>query len=301
MPKTITLTIAGLNLVISSENNTSLQDFDACYRPFYDKATDAGEIIRVNVHAGLPDSLNLGEMGKMFETGRSWSMFKEDKDYFLAMDPPGFETLPIVIARFSCPVEKVDVFFNDMTEERRFGKREIPNFFSYPIDRLLITYILADRKGSMFHAAGIEIGGRGYVFAGRSGVGKSTLSLLCASRIGLDVLSDERVIIRRIGDEMMVCGTPWPGETGIISNKALPLGAVFFLRQGDENKISGLKPAEAVDRLLPVATIPWYDPEIMTEALSFCENMLSTVPSYELCFTPGDEVVDMLEEFAHTY
>ena len=54
---------------------------------------------------------------------------------------------------------------------------------------------------------------------------------------------------------------------------------------------------DALEKLLPVTSIPWYDIETLNEILSFCEDMLYRVPAYEISFTPGSEVVNVLEEF----
>ncbi|HAM50351.1 MAG TPA: hypothetical protein DCP92_06510 [Nitrospiraceae bacterium] len=55
------------------------------------------------------------------------------------------------------------------------GEKVVRNPFVYPLDLLILMYALAWREGIIAHAAGVVMRGRGYVFPGRSGTGKSTL------------------------------------------------------------------------------------------------------------------------------
>ena len=57
-----------------------------------------------------------------------------------------------------------------------------------------------------------------------------------------------------------------------------------------------LSPHET-SRDLPVL-IPWYDDELSEPILRFCESLIHDIPAFELRFTPGGEVVDMLARFA---
>ena len=58
---------------------------------------------------------------------------------------------------------------------------------------------LARHGGVLLHAAGVVWEGVGLIFTGPSEAGKSTLSEFYLAR-GAAVLSDERIIIRQIGD-----------------------------------------------------------------------------------------------------
>jgi energy-coupling factor transporter ATP-binding protein EcfA2 len=161
-------------------------------------------------------------------------------------------------------------------------------------------YILARHRGAVIHAAGIEINGKGFIFAGPSGAGKSTLSRLFNAETGQDntntvVLSDERIVTRKINGRFKAYGTPWHGEEGTTRNKCSPLSGIFFLNHGKENRAKPLQPRQALEKLLKVTSIPWYDREIMSAVLLFCEELLTRVPLFELHFTPGLEAVRFLE------
>ncbi len=80
-----------------------------------------------------------------------------------------------------------------------------------PLDQLLFLAPLAHTNGLLLHASGAVIDGKAFVFAGHSGDGKTTLSRLLAAE-GLELLSDERIALRREGESFRAYGTPWPGE-----------------------------------------------------------------------------------------
>lgn len=182
---------------------------------------------------------------------------------------------------------------------RRPGSQERRRFhpFRYPMDQLILMYALAERRMAMVHAAGLVAGERGLVAAGRSGAGKSTLSRCWAARHGrVALLSDDRVIVcaPEGAGRGSVHGTPWPGELGVSANAFRSLDALVFLVQADENRLVPLLPREAVERLLPLISIPWFDPEYTALILGTIERWVATTPAYDLRFMPDEGAVDAL-------
>ncbi len=112
------------------------------------------------------------------------------------------------------------------------------------------------------------------------------------------MLSDDRVVLRKIGNDFSMFGTPWPGEAGAALNKGVPLSGIFFISRERDNRVRDLTRKEALERLLPVTSIPWYDREAMGQILDFCDDLSSQVLSYELCFRLDGEAVHVIEEFA---
>ena len=136
------------------------------------------------------------------------------------------------------------------------------------------------------------------VFAGRSGAGKSTLSRLLrdhADPARTVLLSDDRSVVRRIGSEFLVFGTPWAGDAQIGLSARAPLTGLYFLQHANEDRIEPLAPAAAAQALLPVASIPWYDRHLVEATTSFCERIVNQVPAFNLHFRPGREVLSLLQ------
>ncbi|MEW6602761.1 MAG: hypothetical protein AB1499_17450, partial [Nitrospirota bacterium] len=88
----------------------------------------------------------------------------------------------------------------------------------------------------------------------------------------------------------------WAGEAGFAENRSLPLTGIYFIRHGSDNRAIEVNPGEAMKRLMPVISMPLYDREAVSGMLSFCEDIVSHVPAYELYFKPDGELFDFLEK-----
>lgn len=89
------------------------------------------------------------------------------------------------------------------------------------------------------HASVIENQGKGYLFLGKSGTGKSTHSRLWLANVPEShLLNDDNPIIRLRNDgSIWVYGSPWSGKTPCYVNKGVPVGGIVELSQAPENKI----------------------------------------------------------------
>jgi hypothetical protein len=286
----------------TSKISNIVHEYEPVHPTFFRKANKDGnpETIKINVRLKSGTMPNIKALTKIFDSGFSWSMFQDREVYWIARHPPNYKT-PLWMARFNRDITEVTVYCGKKLISEIDGKRIISNPIRYPLDQLLLMYILAQNKGAVVHAAGININGKGFIFPGKSMAGKSTLSRQFISQKDLEkiVFSDDRMVIRKIDGIFKAYGTPWPGEEGIALNKSMPLSGIFFLHHGTDggNWIKKIKPQEALEKLLPVTSIPWYDREVMPKVLHFCEDLIFNIPCFELHFTPGIEVVKCLEEF----
>ena len=303
--------IAGVDLSINLKETGKIpgilfQEHELSYQSFLIKSNnknrnpDPGTLtIKISLELTNGDMPDTRGLPKLFDSGQSWLMYREGDVYWAVLHPPAHEK-PLWAARFHRDVKEVTIFCHRQLLQKKNGKTMILNPVRYPLDQVLIMYILAQHQGAVIHAAGIEIKGKGFIFAGPSGAGKSTLARLFNASLGQNnptaaVLSDERMVTRKINGRFNAYGTPWHGEEGTTRNKGVPLSGIFFLNHGKENTAVPLKPQQALERLLKVTSIPWYDREVMPEVLLFCEDLITRVPLFELHFTPGLEVVRFLQ------
>jgi hypothetical protein len=202
-------------------------------------------------------------------------------------------------------VAKADAAFRTVELQLRegtFAKEEnlwtVPELTFLPLLRVLVMYFLLLRdRGVVLHASGLTIDGRAFLFLGRSGAGKTTLSRLFLSRQDRCVLSDDRMIACKSADGFTAWGTPWPGDLGVAVNQSAPLKGIFFLHKSDASQVRAISARQALDQLLAVVSIPWYDRKLVATGLQLCEQLLAQVPLYELHFRPDEGVVDTLRPF----
>lgn len=235
-------------------------------------------------------------METIFDSGGSWSMLFDGENRFVTLKPAEFKN-PLWVARIGKGYKDVSVYCGDELIERNEKKQKISSPICYPLDQILVMYFLSMRNGALIHSAGVEMKGKGLIFPGKSGAGKSTLCNQISGRPEIKPLSDDRMIVKKEEGRFVAYGTPWPGEAGIAENRKAPLNGLMFLKQGKENRIKKIGKLEALEKLIPVASIPWYDRPAMEEVLDLCEKLTSDIPTYELEFKPEVSVADVICEF----
>ena len=282
----LNIQIADINFVLCSKDLPILNEPQSLsYQNFYVvKAEPDTESVLIELISERKDFPEAGAMREIFEDCGSWAMFKNSDHYALVLNPSlsdGYDC----IAFFRQDIREVALYCGDINIVEIGGKKFIRNPFTYPLDQLLLMYVLAVKQGALIHASGVNYNGKGYIFCGKSGAGKSTLSRKFELH-GHEVLSDDRIAVRKIKEDFRMFGTPWSGEAGIAKNKDLPLQGIFFIRHGEENTVRKILPAEAVERLMPVTSIPWYDKSALNQILIFFDEFVSACPAYDLCFRP---------------
>ena len=116
---------------------------------------------------------------------------------------------------------------------------------------LLYTFAGAFRSALEMHSSVVMHRGRGFLFLGRSGTGKSTHSSLWLKYIeGTELLNDDNPVLRIVDGTVRVFGTPWSGKTPCYKAKDVPVGAIVRLRQAPQNVISRLGMVQAYASVL---------------------------------------------------
>lgn len=117
---------------------------------------------------------------------------------------------------------------------------------------------LSDYQAFLLHSAVISCDGKGYAFAARSGVGKSTHISLWMKHFGerVCVVNGDKPILRLVDGVFYAYGTPWRGKEGMGENVSCPLTALCFLERGKENRIERVSQEEALTRLFSQVYLP---------------------------------------------
>ena len=169
---------------------------------------------------------------------------------------------------------------------------ETPYPLGYPLTQVLWTLLLGRGRGLTLHACGVDDGGRGLLFGGMSGAGKSTTARLWDGVDGATVLSDDRIVLRREGNVTWMYGTPWHGDAERAVPRRVPLSRLYLLAHGEgENRLTPLLPGAAAAELLVRATPPVWDSAGIAFTLDFLHGVLADTPAATLSFLPTRGVV----------
>src|SRR5579872_3892679 len=112
----------------------------------------------------------------------------------------------------------------------------------YPLDELLIMHRLTQERAIELHGTGIvRANGVANLFVGHSGAGKSTTTRLWTAREDVEVLSDDRIIVRRDDDRSEV-ETPFgaagaAGERGVLRLRDRSASPNGHFAQDDKKKM----------------------------------------------------------------
>ncbi len=164
-----------------------------------------------------------------------------------------------------------------------------------PTDQILLARLLADRQGFYLHSDGMNMDGRGFLFAGKSGAGKSTIARMLRDKA--EILCDDRMIVRKWADGWRIHGNWSHGSMPVVSAGAAPLKAIFFLEKADENRMIPIaNRIDIISRLFgclikPMATVDWWN-----KMLTLIEELARTIPCYRLRFDRSGGVYEQLRQ-----
>ena len=160
--------------------------------------------------------------------------------------------------------------------QARVSLEEYPQFGVN--NALMVMYALAtaNKRTALFHSSVVSYQGKGYMFLGQSGTGKSTHSSLWLKYIGgTELVNDDNPVVRVLeNNEVRVYGSPWSGKTPCYRNVNYPVGAIVKLSQAPHNEIQRLKGIKAYAAVVPSISGKRWDKEL-AEGLHETENLIA--------------------------
>ena len=154
---------------------------------------------------------------------------------------------------------------------------------------LLFAFRSAEKSALEMHASVVMHEGRGFLFLGRSGTGKSTHSGLWLKYIdGTELLNDDNPVLRIVDGCTRVYGTPWSGKTPCYKAQDVPVGAIVRLSQAKENRITRLGTVAAYASVM--SSCSGFRPfrEITDAQHETLSTIAMDVPCYQLDCLPDE-------------
>jgi len=148
----------------------------------------------IDIHVEWVSSLQ--QTGRqVFDSGATWRLYQSDRLFQFDFSAPFYGEEPYRRLFVDAAFSRGTIQMNAKSSARS----SYPGVaLSYPLDELLIMHRLTQEKAIELHSCGIvRPDGTGNLFVGHSGAGKSTTTRLWMERENVEILSDDRIIVRR--------------------------------------------------------------------------------------------------------
>jgi hypothetical protein len=156
--------------------------------------------------------------------------------------------------------------------------------------------LLAHESRAAFHAACVETSYGGILFAGPSGIGKSTqANLWCEHRNG-KLINGDRPVLKFEEQNLYAYGSPYAGSSKCYLNEACQVKAIVLLKQGNRNQVTRIAPVEAFRRIYASMAVNTWDENFVNWICEMSEKIVACVPVYELECMIDINAVEVLEE-----
>jgi hypothetical protein len=245
----------------------------------------------VSLEIAWADSLRVPSSTLLFHSGGLWSLFAEPSGYRFSFLSPLLGMSPYKEAWLDSEFRSGRGLLS-----RRYFDTERPVYpLEYPLDELLMIHRLSRGEGVEVHAVGIsDAHGRGHLFLGHSGAGKSTTARLWLDRPGVRILSDDRIILRAHDGQIWMYGTPWHGDAGIASPDSAPLSGIYLLEHGNSNERLPVPPGRAAAELFTRTFVTHHSGEGIRFTLEFLDRVAREVPCSIFKFVPDETAVEAI-------
>lgn len=286
--------LAGVTVQVSSDIAFDDKTFIPEVSQF-EVAAPGEDTISIRHHFSLPDltGRNLGE-----EVYRKppWAIYRKGNSWiYLGISSDEDDGRIHAVAVFNKDHTRARIY-ND--GDRLFLKGAHNSLTLFPTDQILISRILADRDACLLHSSGVILNGKGLLFVGHSQAGKSTIVKMLKEKV--EILCDDRNIIRRWSNDFRLYGTWFHGEVPLVSSSSAPLKAIIFLKKSDENQLTRISSRRQIVLNLascmvkPLETCDWWE-----KTLDLTEIISKKVPCYTMEFDKSGKIVQKLEDLVN--
>lgn len=278
--------VAGIRFAILSHDNNYIKKILPSYAPFH-VTTEGNTHLTVVVDNDKVDSQPVGhELGHFDCGGANHSIYRLENGGYKILISTVDEHL--ACAMITSPDFKhctVSLYGN--TNENSFG---LGNAMM-----IAFTFSSASMGVLLMHSSVVMHKGKGYMFLGKSGTGKSTHTKLWLKWIeDSELLNDDNPAIKLLPNgEVWVYGTPWSGKTPCYKNKQCPVGAIVRLEQFKQNLIEQLTPLRAFGSILSSCSTMMWDKFTYTDITQTVDKVAQITPAFLLRCLPDREAAEL--------
>ncbi|MDP2941263.1 MAG: radical SAM protein [Candidatus Omnitrophota bacterium] len=283
--------VAGITLQVDSDVPLAQETFHKKFALF-EASTPGKDIVRIRHHRGIP-RIRREKLGKIAQRSLTYEIFRNDALWtYIRFDKEKRYRRIYYLAVSDQGHRMIDIYHR---KKRSAGRNGFASVTFPGSDRILLVYLLAERSGCILHASGVNFKGKGFIFLGSSGAGKSTIAKMLADKA--EVLCDESIIVRKEKSGFVIYGNWCHGTFKKVSAGSAPLEKIFVLEKALENRIEVLyNKKEIVSVLLRTVNRGLMTGGWWKQTLDIIEEISREVPFYRLRFDKSGAVTRILEE-----
>jgi len=274
-------TIGDITISVEGDFQLNAPGIPFTYRPFIENG-------KTDITLRLHEKILVPTVGeKIFDSPPIWSLYRHNGTSILRI----FEKMPGYGRTLVLPqdIENTDLYFDDPT-----GNYCDP-FYGPTMELLMVNY-LAQGRGVIIHGCGIKQDDRGVLFVGESGAGKTTMAKIWSQESDVEVLSDDRTLVRKKDDHFVMYGTPWHGEGKFGSPGSVKLDQIFFIKHSKENSILKSNNARSVTQFLKCSFPPLWDVQGMEYSMDVFSDLAAAVTCRMLSFKPDSSIIEFVDK-----
>lgn len=172
------------------------------------------------------------------------------------------------------------------------AQEKVLNPLAYPMSPLIWYVLTTEEPLLLVHASGIDDGQKGRIFAGFSGVGKSTMAGIW-ERNGAQVINDDRLLLKQEADGTWhMYNTPMYYRA---SPKSAALQHIYFPFHSPTNTLEKLSGAKAIAQILAFTIHHGYDAQHLLHHSNIAEQLLQSITAAKLGVVPTDAIIDFIQ------
>lgn len=228
---------------------------------------------------------------KKYEDANWFSVFENDKgDNLFSFIP---DEICNITHLYVCREDNEAAIYLDDTlvSEKNISLIETTPFL------MCFMIMLLRFNGVILHSSGVSFDDKGFIFCGKSGAGKTTISNLFIQSGYATLLTDEALIIRKHDNSIKIFGSPWKGSgDNIYCNSSSSLHHIYFISHGKTNSCTEVDKCKAISILMKQAFPYFWDRTLMLRSFSLMTEITNSIPCSSLHFLPNKTIVRFIME-----
>ena len=163
--------------------------------------------------------------------------------------------------------------------------------------RLLYLYIARMKGCYALHSASLLYHDKAWLFAGHSGMGKSTHTRLWNTLFDTPLLNGDLNLLAFLDGKPVIYGIPWCGTSGIADSKTYPLGGIILLSQAEQDECVELSANQQTLLIMQRLISPAWTASMLEENLAFTNKLSKQIHVCRLKCTKNPSAAHTMKQW----